>query len=48
MINHLYSLSGKVVRSAGWHGDLPVSIRCIWGFGHLGKTATDLKIEVEC
>jgi len=48
MINHLCSLSGKVVRSAGWRGDLPVSIRGIWGFGHLGKAATDLKIEVEC
>ena len=48
MINHLYSLSGKVVRSAGWHGDLPVSIRGFWAFGLLGKASTDLKIEVEC
>ena len=53
MINHLYSLSGKVVRSAGWRVDLPVSIGLfgylgIWAFGRFGKAVTDFKSEVEC
>jgi hypothetical protein len=48
MINYICSLSEKVVRSAAWRGDLPVSIRGLWVFGHLVKAATDLKIEVEC